>query len=332
LLHCQQGISRSATLVIAYIMWKRKVTFRQALDFVTKKRPVVSPNGGFMGQLLLWESFLRSVWSCSHGIRMTRISMLESSRHEVLFVGKDVGVPSRASLDARGCFVIHDPSKNVAYAWLGKRSTEEYRNGAMKFVDQLERFLNVQTTPQELQGFESANFWCTLGETAANITFVSKFDREYGRLEPNVLYRAPAWDRIEARSKQLFEEAQCQIWAYFRVLCYSPLSDDDSSVSSSLECSSPTAVDSAGSTKSIAKAEAFFWIPKNFVFRLANGIETRVEDEVFTLISAAFIGAGAFPDDTICRRVATPAEILDLKFNSSSSTTSTLRMPTTFKK
>jgi len=313
LLHCQQGISRSATLAIAYVMWKRQLPFRQALDAVTKKRSVVGPNGGFMGQLLLWESFLRSVWKGSRGVRLTRISMLTCSRHEIMFVGKEVGVTARASLDPRGCFVLHNPSQGIAYAWLGERSTEEYRKGARKYVDQLERFLGVQTAPQELQGYESATFWRVLGESSGSVSTVSQFDREYSRLEKNVLYRALAWDRIESRSRQLVEESKCQIWAYCHT--FKP----SSSSSPAAESSSSTTTTTTTSTTPTSKAagavtEAVFWIPDDFVIRAGNGIETRDPNEVLALISSAFLHAGSFPEDTICRRVTSPTELLDMKF------------------
>ena len=34
LLHCAAGASRSATIVIAYLMWKNKMKFDDALKFV----------------------------------------------------------------------------------------------------------------------------------------------------------------------------------------------------------------------------------------------------------------------------------------------------------
>ena len=52
------GASRSATIVIAYLMWTNKWKFDKALDFVTKKRPIVCPNDGFQSQLKIFEKLL----------------------------------------------------------------------------------------------------------------------------------------------------------------------------------------------------------------------------------------------------------------------------------
>lgn len=40
------GISRSATVVIAYIMKKEKMNYDQAYDWVKRRRPVIRPNPG----------------------------------------------------------------------------------------------------------------------------------------------------------------------------------------------------------------------------------------------------------------------------------------------
>ena len=58
LVHCAVGASRSATVVIAYIMWTKKMSFKEALEFVRSKRFVVSPNFGFIDQLKLFEKLL----------------------------------------------------------------------------------------------------------------------------------------------------------------------------------------------------------------------------------------------------------------------------------
>ncbi|XP_072490876.1 dual specificity protein phosphatase 2 [Notamacropus eugenii] len=56
LVHCQAGISRSATICLAYLMQSRRVKLEEAFDFVKQRRGVISPNFGFMGQLLQFET------------------------------------------------------------------------------------------------------------------------------------------------------------------------------------------------------------------------------------------------------------------------------------
>lgn len=51
LVHCAAGISRSSTIVIAFLMLQRGMTFDSALAFVQSKRKCVDPNPGFRRQL-----------------------------------------------------------------------------------------------------------------------------------------------------------------------------------------------------------------------------------------------------------------------------------------
>ncbi|KAF9522497.1 protein-tyrosine phosphatase-like protein [Crepidotus variabilis] len=61
LVHCCAGVSRSPTLVVAYLMKKRGMSLRDALGHVVKIRPQVSPNSGFIQQLKDMEVELRGV-------------------------------------------------------------------------------------------------------------------------------------------------------------------------------------------------------------------------------------------------------------------------------
>jgi len=48
LVHCSMGISRSSTIVIAFIMKKFTFSFSKAYNLVKKKRPIICPNSGFI--------------------------------------------------------------------------------------------------------------------------------------------------------------------------------------------------------------------------------------------------------------------------------------------
>uniref|UniRef100_A0A8D0E2K7 Dual specificity protein phosphatase 15 n=1 Tax=Salvator merianae TaxID=96440 RepID=A0A8D0E2K7_SALMN len=56
LVHCLAGISRSTTIVLAYIMAVTELSWREALDAVKAVRPVANPNPGFRQQLEEYES------------------------------------------------------------------------------------------------------------------------------------------------------------------------------------------------------------------------------------------------------------------------------------
>ena len=59
LVHCAAGQSRSASVVIAYIMWTKKMSFKDGLEFVNQKVFFfVYPNDGFRDQLQIFEKEL----------------------------------------------------------------------------------------------------------------------------------------------------------------------------------------------------------------------------------------------------------------------------------
>jgi len=55
LVHCQAGVSRSPTIVIAYLMARNQQNLSDAFSFVKDRRSIVAPNLNFMGQLLEFD-------------------------------------------------------------------------------------------------------------------------------------------------------------------------------------------------------------------------------------------------------------------------------------
>ena len=59
LIHCNRGISRSPSLVIAYLMKKFDVPYTAAYHYVSKKHPACNPNSSFERQLKAYEATLQ---------------------------------------------------------------------------------------------------------------------------------------------------------------------------------------------------------------------------------------------------------------------------------
>ncbi|WAR21683.1 DUS4-like protein [Mya arenaria] len=73
LVHCKAGVSRSATICIAYLMVHSSLSLDKAFDFVQARRTIIAPNMNFMQQL----------WEFERVLLMTsmRSSALTSSHH-----------------------------------------------------------------------------------------------------------------------------------------------------------------------------------------------------------------------------------------------------------
>lgn len=72
LVHCVAGVSRSATLVLIYLLKHENMTLRDALDLVLAAKPDVLPNAGFIRQLASLEKRI-------HGVVSVDVSALSPS-------------------------------------------------------------------------------------------------------------------------------------------------------------------------------------------------------------------------------------------------------------
>ncbi|KAI3383120.1 hypothetical protein SNEBB_004480 [Seison nebaliae] len=80
LIHCHAGISRSPTLVIAYLMKHYAMRMKEAYDVVKAARSIICPNLSFLGQLLTLETeIFRDLTKC-----LTPIVVPSSPRNKSL--------------------------------------------------------------------------------------------------------------------------------------------------------------------------------------------------------------------------------------------------------
>lgn len=59
-IHCNAGVSRSATVVIAYLIKEYGMSFAEAFAYLKEKRESIRPNDGFIKQLKQYENSLKT--------------------------------------------------------------------------------------------------------------------------------------------------------------------------------------------------------------------------------------------------------------------------------
>jgi protein-tyrosine phosphatase len=60
MIHCLAGVSRSVSLVLAFLIKHRGCTYLKAFDCVKSRRKIIHPNDGFIQQLKKFEIELQS--------------------------------------------------------------------------------------------------------------------------------------------------------------------------------------------------------------------------------------------------------------------------------
>jgi protein-tyrosine phosphatase len=81
LVHCQAGVSRSPTIVIAYMMSRLHITMNEAMERVRQQRPIIEPNFVFLNQLKDFEDKLFGNKCSSDEVKITLNNNNSSSNH-----------------------------------------------------------------------------------------------------------------------------------------------------------------------------------------------------------------------------------------------------------
>ncbi|CAI8618889.1 unnamed protein product [Vicia faba] len=167
LVHCCQGVSRSTSLVIAYLMWREGQSFEDAFHYVKNARGVTNPNMGFASQLLQCQKRVVNVnvnananampSSPSFVLRMYR--MAPHSPYDPLhLVPKMVNKPCAKALDSRGAFIVQVPS--VIYIWIGKNCSSVMSCNARMAALQVVRYEKANAPIRGIcEDEEPMEFW-----------------------------------------------------------------------------------------------------------------------------------------------------------------------------
>lgn len=161
LVHCTQGVSRSAALVTGWLMHTERLGFEEALREVRRARGVAAPNLGFACQLLQWGKRVRAPVENARLYRVQPHSLADPTRLVARQVSRQQGVPLGASLDARGAYVLH--TAPAVYVWTGLACAPALATAAERFAGQLSRYEGAPSSVRVSHGAEPEALLQALG-------------------------------------------------------------------------------------------------------------------------------------------------------------------------
>ncbi|XP_059280598.1 protein-tyrosine-phosphatase MKP1-like [Lycium ferocissimum] len=179
--HCFQGVSRSTSLVIAYLMWKEGLSFEDAFQHVKAARGVTNPNMGFACQLLQCQKRVHALpVSPTSVLRMYR--MAPHSPYDPLhLVPKMLSEAGAQGLDSRGAFLVLTPS--AIYVWVGKHCVSVMSDNARAAAFQVIRYEKAQGPVLIInEGKEPSEFW---GAISHESFFSGGCGKENTKVEPS---------------------------------------------------------------------------------------------------------------------------------------------------
>ncbi|KAM3134971.1 hypothetical protein pb186bvf_012971 [Paramecium bursaria] len=165
LIHCVQGVSRSVSLCIAYLIMHQKISYSAAFDIIKKNRGVASPNMGFTVQLLLFQKRLQSnydsipisprVFAVGKGVSGGQ-SIVCRMLMDQLYSGKIV-----RTFDSRGVFLVQ--SEQDMFLWVGPEciKSDKYIKYALDYTHYLQQYEKAPLVQPILQSAhkETEFFW-----------------------------------------------------------------------------------------------------------------------------------------------------------------------------
>ncbi|XP_065873572.1 protein-tyrosine-phosphatase MKP1-like [Euphorbia lathyris] len=161
LVHCCQGVSRSTSLVIAYLMWREGQSFEDAFQYVKAARGVTNPNMGFACQLLQCQKRVHAVPASPNSVLRVYRMAPHSSYDPLHLVPKMLGQPDVRGLDSRGAFIVHVPT--TIFVWFGKKCNSVMLNQAKVAANQVIRYESAQGPVMIIkEGEEPSEFWDAL--------------------------------------------------------------------------------------------------------------------------------------------------------------------------
>lgn len=218
--HCVQGISRSSTLCIAYIILSNGLDYNEAFEFIQKKREVINPNLGFIIQLMWFHKRLykqfdsipvnpRVYTVCSHQ-REDPHRIVAKLMMEHFFIDKHA-----KSMDPRAVYIVQTKERFVIFigASCKGKNREDYVKYSYEYISELQKrekaAEDISEVDQDNVGTDFWSFWGLEGAPNDPFATTSAWDYWFPDLEKvNSGETVPIVKQMEDYNEELVNEKE----------------------------------------------------------------------------------------------------------------------------
>lgn len=178
LVHCEKGISRSCTFVIAYCMWSLKLSWKDAFNFVQSKRKCCNPNSAFSCNLMEIFTLMQLDLIPNHNLifRLAthmghdlKTNVLKLCRNDFSPSGnRDLLSPKTSYINPFGVYVIRPSTCNTLFVLYSQETHSELIELAIKLAYNFIEILTTKEANLETVMYASP-LWMNMPAQVANI-------------------------------------------------------------------------------------------------------------------------------------------------------------------
>lgn len=187
LVHCSQGVSRSVSVVISFLMWESGASYEEVFARVKAQRGIANPNMGFTCQMLQWRKRVAA-----------EIAIRDEATNVASESESDPSVPRLTRVYRLAPHSEHDPRYLVAkQVEIGDEESVDHRIATNEEDDPTIRAARMTEKPKSL--------WRTLDARGAFVVADAKKRRAFVWVGPKCVDERAFTERARAFARQLFE-------------------------------------------------------------------------------------------------------------------------------
>lgn len=152
LIHCYKGISRSVSIVIAYLMYIYKMPCKEAINYVQSIRTIASPNFGFTIQL---ESFFKRITAESNRLQIYAVCSFQEDQPDLIVCRLIFSTLIRNTderegkvnlvFDQRGVFIVCDLNNTflISCSKVSEKNLENYKTNGRMYIELIRKYEHI---------------------------------------------------------------------------------------------------------------------------------------------------------------------------------------------